>query len=105
MRLKWWDLSVKGYYRLLVKEKMLLISTFAFFMKVLKCCLQIPLPDDKISTLSKLKANVDNNFSLAQLVQFFSDRVGNFVGKGENAGFQHFLLFPQCFRKAFFSVM
>ena len=24
-------------------------------------------------------------------------RVENIVGKGENAGFQHFLLFPQCF--------
>ena len=23
------------------------------------------------------------------------------VGKGENAGYQHFLLFPQCFQKSF----
>ena len=30
------------------------------------------------------------------------DRVENIVGKGENAGHQHFLLFPQCFEKAFF---
>ena len=28
------------------------------------------------------------------------DRVENTVGKGENAGYQHFLLFPQCFPKA-----
>ena len=27
----------------------------------------------------------------------------NLVGKGENAGNQHFLLFPQCFKKASFS--
>ena len=27
------------------------------------------------------------------------DRVENIVGKGENAGYQHFLLFPQCFQK------
>ena len=27
------------------------------------------------------------------------DRVENTVGKGENAGYQHFLLFPQCFLK------
>ena len=27
-------------------------------------------------------------------------RVENIVGKGENAGYQHFLLFPQCFQKA-----
>ena len=25
--------------------------------------------------------------------------VENTVGKGENAGYQHFLLFPQCFQK------
>ena len=27
------------------------------------------------------------------------DRVENTAGKGENAGYQHFLLFPQCFPK------
>ena len=27
------------------------------------------------------------------------DRVENTVGKGENAGYQHFLLFPKCFPK------
>ena len=27
----------------------------------------------------------------------------NIVGKGENAGYQHFLLFPQCFQKTPFS--
>ena len=27
------------------------------------------------------------------------DRVENIEGKGENAGYQHFLLFPQCFLK------
>ena len=27
------------------------------------------------------------------------DKVENIVGKGENAGYQHFLLFPQCFQK------
>ena len=30
------------------------------------------------------------------------DRVENIVGKGENAGYQHFLLFPQCFENASF---
>ena len=30
------------------------------------------------------------------------DRVENIVGKEENAGYQHFLLFPQCFEKASF---
>ena len=26
------------------------------------------------------------------------DRVENIVGKGENAGYQQFILFPQCFQ-------
>ena len=30
------------------------------------------------------------------------DTVENIVGKGENAGYQHFLLLPQCFQKSSF---
>ena len=30
------------------------------------------------------------------------DRIENIVGKGENAGYQHFLLFPLCFETASF---
>ena len=30
---------------------------------------------------------------------FVYDRVENIVGKGENAGYQHFLLFPQDFQR------
>ena len=29
-----------------------------------------------------------------------TDWVENILGKGENAGYQHFFLFPQCFQKA-----
>ena len=29
---------------------------------------------------------------------FVHDQVEKIVGKGENAGYQHFLLFPQCFQ-------
>ena len=32
--------------------------------------------------------------------EILSVRIENIVGKGENAGYQHFLLFPQCFQKA-----
>ena len=32
-------------------------------------------------------------------MQSLSDRAENIVGKGKNAGYQHFLLFPQCFQK------
>ena len=56
--------------------------------------------------LSKLKAFADNNFKVVQMVQFCFDRlenidrVENFVGEGENAGHQHFLLLPHSFQKA-----
>ena len=36
------------------------------------------------------------------MIIFICDRVENIVGKGENAGYQHFLLFPQCFQKALY---
>ena len=45
-------------------------------------------------------------FAISEFVICFTvyvyDRVENIVGKGENAGYQHFLLFPQCFQKVFF---
>ena len=31
---------------------------------------------------------------------FAPDKVENIVGIGENAGFQHFLLVPQCFKNS-----
>ena len=33
-------------------------------------------------------------------MKFVLGRVENIVGKGENAGYQRFLLFPQCSQKA-----
>ena len=32
-------------------------------------------------------------------MNFAMGRVENIEGKGENTGYQHFLLFPQCFQK------
>ena len=49
-------------------------------------------------TLVKLKAYADEKFSNANTMVSVFDRVENIVGKGENAGNQHFLLFPQCFQ-------
>ena len=37
-----------------------------------------------------------------RLLKFDLGRVENIVEKGENAGYQHFLLFPECFLKAGF---
>ena len=40
------------------------------------------------------------------MMNFVLDEVENIVGKGENAGYQHFLLFLQCFQiSPFFRVV
>ena len=45
-----------------------------------------------------------NGFTLYHIIPTFKDpgltknTFENIVGKGENAGYQHFLLFPQCFQ-------
>ena len=58
------------------------------------------LSKDNILDLSKLKALADDNLYVYQISKFALGRIENIVGKGENAGYQHFLLFPQCFQKA-----
>ena len=60
-----------------------------------------PLPDDKILVLPKLKAFAYDKLNVAQDIKVVFHRIENFVGKEENAGYQHFLLFPQCFQGAF----
>ena len=61
------------------------------------------LPIDKFLDRSKLKAFAEDKLNLAEKLKFVFGRVENIVGKGQNAGYQHFLLFPQCFQKAFSS--
>ena len=51
---------------------------------------------------SKLKAFADDNKFVTQNLRFALGRVEN-MAKGENAGYQHFLNFSQCFLKASFS--
>ena len=62
------------------------------------------LPNDTIlgSIMFEFKANADDKFDVAEIMGFVFERVENIVGKGENAGYQHFLLFPQCFQKTSF---
>ena len=48
----------------------------------------------------KFKAFADDKSNSAKIMISVFNRVENIVGKGENAGYQHFLLFPQCFHKA-----
>ena len=58
-----------------------------------------PLPNEKFLDTTKLKAFADNILNIAKMTTSLCDRVANTVGKEENAGNQHFLLFPQCFPK------
>ena len=58
-----------------------------------------PVPNDKILNMTKLKAFADEKSKLAKMMISLFDRLENTVGKGENAGYQHFLFFPQCFPK------
>ena len=55
------------------------------------------LPNIKNFDVTKLKAFADDRINEAHMIIFSVDGVEKIVGKGENAGYQHFLLFPQCF--------
>ena len=58
-----------------------------------------PLQNDQTLDVNKLKAFADDKLEVAKKMISLFDTVENTVGKGENAGDQHFLLFPQCFPK------
>ena len=58
-----------------------------------------PLSHDNILDVTKFKAFADDKFIVSRMMISLIDRVENTVGKGENAGYLHFLLFPQCFLK------
>ena len=59
-----------------------------------------PFPNNKILDWSKLEVFADDKINVTKKIEFFfffNDR--KHCGKGENAGYQHFLLFPQCFQR------
>ena len=58
------------------------------------------LPSDGILDQSNLKDFADDKVNVTYVTNFVMGRIENIVRKGENAGYQHFLLFPQCFHKA-----
>ena len=57
------------------------------------------LPYNKILSMSKLQACTHSKINVAKMMISLSDTPENTVGKEENAGYQHFLLFPQSFPK------
>ena len=61
-----------------------------------------PLTDDKILDQTRLKAVADDKLNVTKVIISVFDRAENIVGKGEIARYEQFLLFPQCFQKAYF---
>ena len=52
-----------------------------------------------------MKAFAENNTKVGLSNETCLDWVENIVGTGENAGYQHFLLFPSCFQKPYILVL
>ena len=48
------------------------------------------LPNDKILDVTKLKAFADDRINVVQMIITVFVRLENILGKGENAGYQHF---------------
>ena len=95
------DLAIEAFWKHWGEnEKMLVTSIFSFFPQC-------------FSTQSKEKSIIWVTFKLSSIfpTMFSTQSKGNSiiwvtfklssanVGKGENAGYQHFLLFPKCFPK------
>ena len=57
------------------------------------------LSDDKFLVCLKFKSLANDKINVTEKLKFVLGRVENIVGKGENAGYQQFLLFPHCFQK------
>ena len=47
-----------------------------------------------------MKTFAEDKLNIAKVIIFLFDGVENTVRKGENAGYQYFLFFPQCFQKS-----
>ena len=69
-----------------------------FFLKVVNCV--NPLSSVKILDMTKLKAFADDKLNVANITISLFDREENTAEKEQNAGYQHFVLFPRCFPKS-----
>ena len=65
-------------------------------------CLFNSLPNNEFPDWSKLKVIAHDKVNFTEKLKFVLGRIEDIVGKGENAGYQHFLLFLQCFQRASF---
>ena len=81
---------------------MSLLSANAFGLDQAKILLALnSLPKDTILRMFEFKASADYKFGVAEIMEFVFGRLENVVGKGDNAGYQHFLLFSTIFSKCF----
>ena len=55
--------------------------------------------NNKIFASTKFIGFADDKLNVAKMKISVLVRKENIVGKGENAGYQHFLFFPQCFQR------
>ena len=59
----------------------------------------------KLLDWTKFKADADDKFNIDKIMISVFNQIENIVGKRENAGYQHFLLFPTLLSKGFFAVV
>ena len=55
-------------------------------------------------TRFNLEAFTHDRLDMNQKLKSDFGRIENIAGNGENAGYQHFLLFSQCFQKVYFFI-
>ena len=60
------------------------------------------LPYNTFLEWSKLKAFADKNVNVVYQQEFFLGWIENILGKGQNASYQNFLVFPQWFQNSSF---
>ena len=108
---KWQKVIQIGRKTLWEKEKLHITSNFSFSQFQKTWGVKRPgaskgvivwkwvnsLPNNKITDQSKLKALADPKINVTEKLKFVLAVEENIVGKGENAGYQHFLPFPQCY--------
>ena len=80
----------------------ILVSSFLLLLQYILHC-SMERPNNKSLDQSKLKAFAEDKINMNENRNFFFQKAKNIVGKGENAGYQHFLLFPKCFQKISFT--
>ena len=90
------------YHYSLITENVLLCAQLPGKSEIIPHPCHSPITRRQILDWSKSKQSADNNFKFYENNRKFFKQVENTVGKGEIARYEQFLLFPQCFQKAYF---